>query len=140
MSLKGNAHKKIVSNNKIDNKSIFPIELNTMPGWAGSSWYFLRYLDPKNSKQIFSKEALDYWSNVDLYIGGSEHATGHLLYSRFWTKLKSQSKIFPSQRMDIALRHMRLSKVLELKFSRNSCSYPFSLPKRWRALLNLWIG
>ena len=87
--------KKIVSNNKIDNKSIFPIELNTMPGWAGSSWYFLRYLDPKNSKQIFSKEALDYWSNVDLYIGGSEHATGHLLYSRFWTKFLSDKKIIP---------------------------------------------
>ena len=87
--------KKIVSNNKIDNKSIFPIELNTMPGWAGSSWYFLRYLDPKNSKQIFSKEALDYWSNVDLYIGGSEHATGHLLYSRFWTKFLSDRKIIP---------------------------------------------
>lgn len=61
-----------------------PIETTTMPGWAGSSWYFLRYMDPHNSKAFASKEALDYWRNVDLYIGGSEHATGHLLYARFW--------------------------------------------------------
>jgi len=87
--------KKIVSNNKIDNKSIFPIELNTMPGWAGSSWYFLRYIDPKNSNYICSNKALDYWSNVDLYIGGNEHATGHLLYSRFWTKFLYDRKIIP---------------------------------------------
>ena len=77
---------KIVEKHKIDNKKIFPIELNTMPGWAGSSWYFLRYIDPNNSNEMCSRESLDYWSNVDLYIGGSEHATGHLLYSRFWTK------------------------------------------------------
>lgn len=62
------------------------MEYNTMPGWAGSSWYFLRYLDPKNEKEFVSKEKVDYWKNVDLYIGGSEHATGHLLYARFWTK------------------------------------------------------
>lgn len=62
------------------------MEYNTMPGWAGSSWYFLRYLDPKNEQAFVSKEKVDYWKNVDLYIGGSEHATGHLLYSRFWTK------------------------------------------------------
>lgn len=64
----------------------FEYELTTMPGWAGSSWYFLRYMDPKNSQEFASKEALDYWNQVDLYIGGSEHATGHLLYSRFWNK------------------------------------------------------
>ena len=87
--------KKIVPKNKIDNKSIFPMELNTMPGWAGSSWYFLRYIDPKNSNHICSKKALDYWSNVDLYIGGSEHATGHLLYSRFWTKFLYDRKLIP---------------------------------------------
>lgn len=87
--------KKIVPKNKIDNKSIFPMELNTMPGWAGSSWYFLRYIDPKNSNHICSKKALDYWSNVDLYIGGSEHATGHLLYSRFWTKFLYDREIIP---------------------------------------------
>lgn len=62
------------------------MEYNTMPGWAGSSWYFLRYLDPKNEQAFVSKEKVDYWKNVDLYIGGSEHATGHLLYARFWTK------------------------------------------------------
>ena len=63
-----------------------PIELNTMPGWAGSSWYFLRYMDPKNDKRLVSEEAENYWNQVDLYIGGAEHATGHLLYSRFWNK------------------------------------------------------
>lgn len=61
-------------------------ETDTMPGWAGSSWYFLRYMDPQNAETFASKEALDYWKQVDLYVGGSEHATGHLLYSRFWTK------------------------------------------------------
>jgi len=60
-------------------------ETNTMPGWAGSSWYFLRYMDPQNSKELVSKEASDYWNQVDMYVGGQEHATGHLLYSRFWT-------------------------------------------------------
>jgi leucyl-tRNA synthetase len=62
------------------------MEYNTMPGWAGSSWYFLRYMDPKNDTEFVDKEKVDYWQNVDLYIGGSEHATGHLLYARFWTK------------------------------------------------------
>ncbi len=62
------------------------MELNTMPGWAGSSWYFLRYMDPHNENAFASKEKLDYWNQVDLYVGGAEHAVGHLLYSRFWTK------------------------------------------------------
>jgi len=66
--------------------SLFPLETTTMPGWAGSSWYFLRYMDPNNKNEFASRKALDYWGNVDLYIGGSEHATGHLLYFRFWTK------------------------------------------------------
>lgn len=74
----------IVSNKLIDNETIFRMELNTMPGWAGSSWYFNRYMDPSNNDEFASKESLDYWKEVDLYIGGSEHATGHLLYSRFW--------------------------------------------------------
>ena len=90
----GNAHQwawdivdsQVVDTINIDNKTVFPIELNTMPGWAGSSWYFLRYMDPKNEGEFVSKEKADYWKNVDLYIGGSEHATGHLLYARFWTK------------------------------------------------------
>ena len=67
-------------------KRYFPLELNTMPGWAGSSQYFNRYMDPNNDEAIYSKEAIDYWQDVDLYIGGSEHATGHLLYARFWQK------------------------------------------------------
>lgn len=69
-----------------DVKEKYQYELSTMPGWAGSSWYFLRYMDAKNKEQFVSKELSDYWGNVDLYIGGSEHATGHLLYVRFWTK------------------------------------------------------
>ncbi len=64
----------------------YPLETNTMPGFAGSSGYYLRYMDPRNDKEYFSKEAADYWQSVDLYIGGAEHATGHLLYSRFWNK------------------------------------------------------
>ncbi|MGI0105469.1 leucine--tRNA ligase [Salinimicrobium sp. WS361] len=77
---------EVVENSKIDHKTVFPLELNTMPGWAGSSWYLFRYMDPQNEERFASEEALEYWENVDLYIGGSEHATGHLLYSRFWTK------------------------------------------------------
>lgn len=77
---------KVVSNNLIDYKTVFPLELNTMPGWAGSSQYFNRYMDPRNSEEIFGKDKIDYWKQVDLYIGGSEHATGHLLYARFWQK------------------------------------------------------
>src|SRR5690606_11635121 len=65
----------------------YDYELSTMPGWAGSSWYWFRYMDPKNDQTFASKEAVDYWKAVDLYIGGSEHATGHLLYSRFWNKV-----------------------------------------------------
>ncbi|QEE49054.1 leucine--tRNA ligase [Flavobacterium alkalisoli] len=80
------AEHKVVSNDHIDNVSVFPLELNTMPGWAGSSWYWLRYMDPHNDDEFVSKQAQQYWENVDLYIGGSEHATGHLLYSRFWNK------------------------------------------------------
>ena len=77
-------NEKVVSTDLIDDINIFPIELSTMPGWAGSSWYFLRYMDPKNDGSFCAKEISDYWGQVDLYIGGSEHATGHLLYSRFW--------------------------------------------------------
>lgn len=78
------ANQRVVSTDKIDNLTVFPLELSTMPGWAGSSWYFLRYMDPKNTEAFCKKELSDYWGQVDLYIGGSEHATGHLLYSRFW--------------------------------------------------------
>ena len=85
----------VVSNGLIDHKTIFPLELNTMPGWAGSSYYFNRYMDPNNGNDIFSREAIDYWQDVDLYIGGSEHATGHLLYSRFWQKFLFDKGIVP---------------------------------------------
>lgn len=78
------ANQKVVSIDLIDEKTVFPMELSTMPGWAGSSWYFLRYMDPKNNGEFCAKDLSDYWGQVDLYIGGSEHATGHLLYSRFW--------------------------------------------------------
>ena len=78
-------NKKVVSTDLIDNHSVFPLELSTMPGWAGSSWYFLRYMKPDNNLDFCNREISDYWGQVDLYIGGSEHATGHLLYSRFWT-------------------------------------------------------
>src|SRR5690606_28246728 len=77
---------KVVGNDKIDNRTVFPLELNTMPGWAGSSWYFNRYMDPHNTDEFASEASLNYWKDVDLYIGGSEHATGHLLYARFWQK------------------------------------------------------
>ncbi|MDR1876372.1 MAG: leucine--tRNA ligase [Flavobacteriaceae bacterium] len=77
---------KVVSNDLIDNQTVFPLELSTMPGWAGSSWYFLRYTDPHNETRFADDTKIKYWENVDLYIGGSEHATGHLLYSRFWNK------------------------------------------------------
>lgn len=77
-------NEKVVSTDLIDNITVFPLELSTMPGWAGSSWYFLRYMDPKNDQVFTEKNLSDYWGQVDLYIGGSEHATGHLLYSRFW--------------------------------------------------------
>ena len=77
---------KVVDKSLIDNKSVFPLELNTMPGFAGSSAYYLRYMDPKNEKALVSRDADEYWRNVDLYVGGTEHATGHLIYSRFWNK------------------------------------------------------
>ena len=77
-------NQKVVSTDLIDNEKVFPLELSTMPGWAGSSWYFLRFMDPHNEEVFTSKELSDYWGQVDLYIGGSEHATGHLLYARFW--------------------------------------------------------
>ncbi|GIJ93706.1 hypothetical protein CAPN001_13990 [Capnocytophaga stomatis] len=80
------AEEKIVSTDLIDNQTIFPLELSTMPGWAGSSWYWLRYMDAHNENEFVSQDSVNYWQNVDLYIGGSEHATGHLLYSRFWNK------------------------------------------------------
>jgi len=91
---------EIVSNEEFENAEPSgrlggALELNTMPGWAGSSQYFNRYMDPNNDHEIFSKEAIDYWQQVDLYIGGSEHATGHLLYSRFWQKFMFDKGLVP---------------------------------------------
>ena len=86
---------KVVSNSEINHTCTFPLELNTMPGWAGSSQYFNRYMDPTNEDAIFSQEAINYWQDVDLYIGGSEHATGHLLYSRFWQKFMFDKGLVP---------------------------------------------
>ena len=76
----------VTENAKIDNKTVFPLELNTMPGFAGSSAYYLRYMDPRNHEALTDKKVDEYWQNVDLYVGGTEHATGHLIYSRFWNK------------------------------------------------------
>ena len=87
----------VVSCELIDNVKVFPLELNTMPGWAGSSWYWMRYMDAHNEEDFASKEALDYWQNVDLYIGGSEHATGHLLYARFWNKFLKDRGFAPTE-------------------------------------------
>jgi leucyl-tRNA synthetase len=81
----------------IDNDTVFPLELNTMPGWAGSSWYWMRYMDAQNENEFASEEALKYWQSVDLYIGGSEHATGHLLYSRFWNKFLKDRGYAPTE-------------------------------------------
>ncbi|HEX9827476.1 MAG TPA: class I tRNA ligase family protein, partial [Flavobacteriaceae bacterium] len=93
---------KIVSNELVapsavegPHNGVYPLELNTMPGWAGSSQYFNRYMDPHNDNEIFSQEAINYWQQVDLYIGGSEHATGHLLYSRFWQKFMFDKGLVP---------------------------------------------
>ena len=87
----------VVSNQLIDNKTIFPLELNTMPGWAGSSWYWMRYMDAHNTNEFPAAAALKYWENVDLYIGGSEHATGHLLYARFWNKFLKDRGYAPTE-------------------------------------------
>ncbi|MCK0158617.1 leucine--tRNA ligase [Cellulophaga sp. F20128] len=88
---------KVVDNSEIDNATVWPLELNTMPGWAGSSFYFNRYMDPTNTEAIFSEDAMNYWQDVDLYIGGSEHATGHLLYARFWQKFLFDKGVVPKK-------------------------------------------
>ncbi|MDL2299572.1 class I tRNA ligase family protein, partial [Bacteroides sp. OttesenSCG-928-E20] len=77
---------KVTNNTQIDNVTVFPLELNTMPGFAGSSAYYLRYMDPNDAGYLVAPDIINYWKNVDLYVGGTEHATGHLIYSRFWNK------------------------------------------------------
>ncbi|MGZ9676948.1 leucine--tRNA ligase [Flavobacterium sp. GNP001] len=88
---------KVVETSLVDDATIFPLELNTMPGWAGSSYYWMRYMDAHNETEFASQEALNYWQNVDLYIGGNEHATGHLLYSRFWNKFLKDKGFAPTE-------------------------------------------
>ena len=88
---------KVVETSLVDDAIIFPLELNTMPGWAGSSYYWMRYMDAHNETEFASQEALAYWESVDLYIGGSEHATGHLLYSRFWNKFLKDKGFAPTE-------------------------------------------
>ena len=95
---------KVVSNelyqaepDQASHNGVYPLELNTMPGWAGSSFYWMRYMDPKNENEFASQEALAYWESVDLYIGGNEHATGHLLYSRFWNKFLKDKGFAPTE-------------------------------------------
>ena len=85
----------VTDNTRIDHKTVFPLELSTMPGFAGSSAYYLRYMDPRNSKALVGEKAVNYWQNVDLYLGGSEHATGHLIYARFWNKFLHDIGISP---------------------------------------------
>ena len=87
----------VVETSKIDNVKVFPLELSTMPGFAGSSGYYLRYMDPRNNEAYFDKKAVNYWQQVDLYIGGAEHGTGHLIYSRFWNKFLYDLGLTPKQ-------------------------------------------
>ncbi len=112
----------------------FPLETTTMPGWAGSSWYYLRYMDPKNENEFVSKEAVNYWKDVDLYIGGTEHSTGHLLYVRFWTKflfdigkipIEEPAKKLINQGMIQGVSE-KILKMGGLRGITNSISYPGS--------------
>ncbi len=121
---------KVVANEEVDNKTIFPLELNTMPGWAGSSWYLFRYMDANNPNEFAAVDALDYWKNVDLYIGGIEHAGGHLIYSRFWTKflydrgyLKVEEPFQKLINQGMILGESALVRILNLKFGEDTVSY-----------------
>ncbi len=89
------AKKEVVDKSLVDEENVFPLELNTMPGFAGSSAYYLRYMDPHNTEGLVSPERAAYWKSVDLYVGGSEHATGHLIYSRFWNKFLHDLGVSP---------------------------------------------
>lgn len=87
----------VTENSRIDNETVFPLELSTMPGFAGSSAYYLRYMDPRNAEALVGEKAVNYWQNVDLYLGGSEHATGHLIYARFWNKFLHDLGVSPKE-------------------------------------------
>lgn len=101
-------------------------ETNTMPGWAGSSWYFLRYMDPQNKKAFAGEKALKYWKNVDMYVGGSEHATGHLLYARFWHKFLFDLKLVPTKEPFQALRNQGMILATDGR----------KMSKRWGNVIN----
>ncbi len=119
-----------------------PIELNTMPGWAGSSWYFLRYMDPKNTGEFVSKKSLDYWQNIDLYLGGAEHATGHLLYSRFWNKFLFDLGLVPDQEVFKKLVNQgmiqgRSNFVFRVIVEKSKVKNPVFISKNWIDKLNI---
>ncbi len=127
----------VVSNQLIDDVNVFPLELNTMPGWAGSSWYWMRYMDAHNDGEFASQDALKYWESVDLYIGGSEHATGHLLYSRFWNKFLKDKGFAPTEEpfkklinQGMILGMSAFFKVLNIQFisSRSENENPQNIP------------
>ena len=124
---------KVVASSLVDDKTIFPLELNTMPGWAGSSWYLFRYMDANNENAFAAPETLDYWGNVDLYIGGIEHAGGHLIYSRFWTKflydrgyLKVKEPFQKLINQGMILGESALVRILNLKFGATTISFAIS--------------
>ncbi len=108
-------------------KEGYPLETNTMPGFAGSNGYYLRFMDPHNDNEYFSKEANDYWQNVDLYIGGAEHGTGHLIYSRFWNKF-----LFD---LGYACKDEPFAKLINQGMiqGRSSFVYRVNLEKKWQS-------
>jgi len=127
---------EVVSNDLIDHKTVFPLELNTMPGWAGSSQYFNRYMDPRNDDAIFSPESINYWQDVDLYIGGSEHATGHLLYSRFWQKFMFDMGYVPKDEFAQKLINQGMitgtsAFVYRIEYSVESALFPEDYPNEF---------
>jgi len=130
---------KIVTKEEFENSSPSgrlggALELNTMPGWAGSSFYFNRYMDPNNENEVFSQDAINYWQDVDLYIGGSEHATGHLLYARFWQKFLFDKGIVPKPEF--------AKKLINQGMITGTSAFVYSVrvtPKKHRALGNQFI-
>ncbi|WP_405268819.1 leucine--tRNA ligase [Cellulophaga sp. Ld12] len=146
---------QVVDNSKINNATVWPLELNTMPGWAGSSFYFNRYMDPNNTEAIFSEEAINYWQDVDLYIGGSEHATGHLLYARFWQKFLFDKGVVPKNEFAKKLINQgmitgtsafvyrvgfTIKKISTLEFSQDELNSIEKLNKKYQILKNKYVS
>ncbi len=144
------ANKKIVVNSLIDNKTVFPIDLYTMPGFAGSSAYYLRYIDPHNEHELISKKADEYWRHVDLYVGGTEHATGHLIYSRFWNKFLHDYEVSceeePFQKLInqgmIQGRSNFVYRVNELSTAEKPVFVSYNLRKNYKDVtpIHVWIN